>query len=62
MSTTECYIENVREGLATLCQHFRIGIDRSTAFNDVGTADLLTECIRETEKVLWFVEAHQQEE
>jgi starvation-inducible DNA-binding protein len=36
----------------------RAGIDQATRLGDAGTADVFTEVSRETDKNLWFLEAH----
>ena len=46
--------------LATFGGSTRAAIDRTTKLEDQGTADLLTEVGRGIDKLLWFVEAHQQ--
>ena len=38
----------------------RMGIEEATDLKDAGTADILTEISRGTDKWLWMVEAHQQ--
>jgi len=38
----------------------RQAIDESAGFGDADTADLFTEVSRETDKQLWFLEAHLQ--
>lgn len=36
----------------------RMGIDEAARLGDAGTSDLLTQISRETDKDLWFLEAH----
>jgi starvation-inducible DNA-binding protein len=48
--------------LATVAKGARAAIDRSNELGDADTADLFTEVSRETDKNLWFVEAHLQAE
>ena len=54
------HLEALAERYAQAAAHLREGIDVSTAAGDASTADLLTEISRETDKALWFIEAHLQ--
>lgn len=66
------YPLNIKDGLAhcnalatTLAafgKAVRASIDRANELGDADTADLFTEVSRETDKNLWFVEAHLQAE
>lgn len=54
-------MEHVRvlsERLARLTNQARFDIDRTADLGDQATSDLLTEIVRETDKDLWFLEAH----
>jgi starvation-inducible DNA-binding protein len=65
---SEVYPLQARDGgahlqiLAASLGHFgkkiRADIDTAAQSNDPGTADLFTEISRETDKQLWFIEAH----
>lgn len=46
------------KALASFGKHIRAAIDTSASVNDADTADLFTGVSRETDKYLWFVEAH----
>ena len=48
--------------MAAFGKAVRVSIDRATELGDADTADLFTEISRETDKNLWFVEAHLQAE
>lgn len=48
--------------LAAFGKAVRAAIDRATELGDADTTDLFTEVSRETDKNLWFVEAHLQAE
>jgi len=52
----------VADKLAAFGKSARAAIDRSGQLGDADTADLFTEISRETDKQLWFVEAHLQAE
>jgi len=52
------HVESLAGGLAEFAAHLRLDIARCTKEEDAGSADLLTEVSRDTEKYLWFVEAH----
>ena len=44
--------------LAAFGKQVRAAIDEADAACDADTADLFTQVSRETDKLLWFVEAH----
>lgn len=48
------------QGISTFANNCRKDIDNTDKLGDAVTADLLTAITRETDKYLWFVEAHQQ--
>lgn len=52
------HVDHLARGLAEFAAHLRKDIARCTKEADAGSADLLTEVSRDTEKYLWFVEAH----
>lgn len=45
---------------AATAEHVRGGIDRAAGQDDQGSADLLTQIVRELDKSLYFIEAHLQ--
>ena len=48
------------QALATVANNARKAIDQTADLGDQGTSDLLTDVVRDTDKHLWFVEAHLQ--
>jgi starvation-inducible DNA-binding protein len=54
----EAHIKAIAAALAQFGKAVRADIDKAAALGDAGTADLFTEVSRETDKQLWFVEAH----
>ena len=48
------------QALATLANKARKDIDTTSDLGDQATSDLLTDVVRDTDKNLWFVEAHLQ--
>lgn len=56
------HVEALSSALATFARSAREAIDEADRLGDKGTADLFTEVSRETDKNLWFVEAHLQAE
>lgn len=52
------HLEAVAQALAAFGRVVRADIDASAALGDADTADVFTELSRETDKQLWFVEAH----
>jgi len=52
------HLNAVAIALAGFGRGVRADIDRATALGDADTADVFTELSRETDKQLWFVEAH----
>jgi starvation-inducible DNA-binding protein len=56
------HVEALSAALAAFGKLARAAIDQSARLDDADTADLFTEVSRETDKNLWFVEAHLQAE
>jgi starvation-inducible DNA-binding protein len=56
------HVHAVADALATFGRAVRKGIDAAAAANDQDTSDIFTEISRGTDKWLWMVEAHLQEE
>ncbi len=54
------HLEALSSALAAFGASVRAAIDESAGFGDADTADLFTEVSRETDKQLWFLEAHLQ--
>lgn len=54
------FVAAVADRLAAFGARARAAIDAATKLGDANTADLFTEISRETDKQLWFVEAHLQ--
>lgn len=52
------HVAALSDALAAFGREIRIGIDEMDALGDAGTADLMTEISRGTDKWLWFVESH----
>jgi starvation-inducible DNA-binding protein len=52
------HVEALSSALAAFGKGVRAGIDQATSAGDADTADLFTEVSRDTDKLLWFVEAH----
>ncbi len=56
------HVEALAERYAAYAASTRTGIDTAEQAGDTGTADLLTEVVRDIDKHLWFLEAHCQTE
>ena len=56
----EDHINAVIERVALYGKHLREGIAKADELDEANTADLYTQLSRETDKKLWFVEAHLQ--
>ncbi|MBY0357506.1 MAG: DNA starvation/stationary phase protection protein Dps [Candidatus Obscuribacterales bacterium] len=56
------HIEALADRFAPYCQTIRDNIDKATDYGDADTADLFTEISRNSDKRLWFLEAHLQAE
>ncbi len=54
------HVEALSSSLANYAAHIRQAIDEITEIGDAGTADLLTGISRAIDKLLWFVESHNQ--
>lgn len=52
------HLQAVATALAGFGKGVRADIDAATALGDADTADVFTELSRETDRQLWFVEAH----
>ncbi len=52
------HVDVLSAALADFGAKVRAGIDQSTRLGDADTADLFTEVSRESDKSLWFLEAH----
>ena len=54
------HVERIAQALANFGEQVRDAIERSDKLGDKDTADLFTGISRDTDKYLWFVEAHLQ--
>jgi starvation-inducible DNA-binding protein len=54
------HVEALSDRLADFGKKIRAAIDASAHLGDAGTADLFTGVARDTDKSLWFLEAHLQ--
>ncbi len=54
------HVAALASALALFGKRIRKGIDQADKLDDAGTADLFTAISRETDKYLWFLEAHLQ--
>jgi starvation-inducible DNA-binding protein len=54
------HIRALAKGIARFGAELRTGIDSAEQLGDKGTADLLTEVVRQVDKDLWLLEAHLQ--
>jgi len=54
----EAHLRAVAAALAQFGARVRSAIEETAALGDAGTSDLFTQLSRETDKQLWFVEAH----
>jgi starvation-inducible DNA-binding protein len=52
------HVEALSSSLAAFGKLARLAIDQASSAGDADTADLFTELSRDTDKLLWFVEAH----
>ncbi|HEY0341193.1 MAG TPA: ferritin-like domain-containing protein, partial [Steroidobacteraceae bacterium] len=52
------HVEALADVLSDFGRKVRASIDESARFGDAGTSDLFTGVSRETDKNLWFLEAH----
>ncbi|MCK6477179.1 MAG: DNA starvation/stationary phase protection protein Dps [Phycisphaerales bacterium] len=53
-------LQAVADSLAEFGRRVRKAIDVADEAGDAGTADLFTQISRETDKLLWFIEAHEE--
>ena len=60
LSTGAEHVAALSDALGTFGRAVRLGIEEMNELEDAGSADILTEISRGTDKWLWFVEAHQQ--
>src|SRR5258705_13743805 len=60
LSTGPEHVAAVSDALSEFGRTVRVGIEEMNELEDAGSADILTEISRGTDKWLWFVEAHQQ--
>jgi starvation-inducible DNA-binding protein len=58
LSWEEDHVRCVADSLARFAASMRVGIGEAQGHDDEATVDILTEITRETDKLLWFVEAH----
>lgn len=58
ISDGTAHVDALSSALADFGKKVRRDIDQASELGDQDTADLLTEISRETDKNLWFVEAH----
>ena len=54
------HVDALSTAMADFGKKIRAGIDDTDKLGDADTADLFTEVSREIDKLLWFVEAHNQ--
>lgn len=60
ITTGPAHLEALSSALAAFGAAARQAIDEAAGFGDADTADLFTEVSRETDKQVWFLEAHLQ--
>jgi DNA-binding ferritin-like protein (oxidative damage protectant) len=60
LTTGSGHVEALSSALAAFGRTVRESIDYAAKLNDADTADLFTEISRAVDKLLWFLEAHQQ--
>ena len=58
ISAGVAHVEALAAVLADFGRKVRAAIDASAKLDDAGTSDLFTGISRETDKSLWFLEAH----
>jgi starvation-inducible DNA-binding protein len=56
----DAHVDALSTALSDFGKKVRAGIDETDELEDKDTADLFTEISRSIDKLLWFVEAHQQ--
>lgn len=52
------HVHMISAALGRFGELLRDGIEKTDELEDMGTSDLLTEVVRETDKILWFIESH----
>jgi starvation-inducible DNA-binding protein len=62
LSAGRDHVDALATALAAFGKAARAAIDKANSLGDADTADIFTEISRETDKNLWFVEAHLQAE
>ena len=60
LGTGSEHVAALSDALGEFGRAVRVGIEEMNELEDAGSADILTEISRGTDKWLWFVEAHQQ--
>ena len=60
LGTGSEHVAALSDALSEFGRAVRVGIEEMNELEDAGSADILTEISRGTDKWLWFVEAHQQ--
>jgi len=58
--TCEEYLEALADRFAAHAENLREDVETTLDAGDVGTSDMYTEILRETDKQLWFLESHLQ--
>lgn len=56
----QAHVKALSATLAAFGRAIRAAIDQANQLGDAGTSDLYTEIIRDSDKYLWFLEAHLQ--
>ena len=56
----ESHVEALSTAMADFTKRVRVNIDEADKLGDMVTADLFTEVARGVDKLVWFVEAHNQ--
>ena len=62
ISSGSKHVAELAHALAFYGEMIREAIDLSTQLQDANTSDILTQVLRDADKNLWFVEAHEQAE
>ena len=60
LSDGKAHVERLAQSMAVFGESVREAIDRAAELGDADTSDLFTGVSRESDKYLWFVEAHLQ--
>ncbi len=56
--SVEDHVKTLADHYGKYANHLRYAIKQADDAEDAGTADLFTQCIRDADKALWFLEAH----